>query len=415
MHEKCTSSTPVEIAYPHKYETGSWLIVKKLEKVIFLFVLCCASSLGFSDIAHAATILDGCPNTWKAQMPNLELRSNKFSISITPDKKLIGSPNSVNRDDISYQYFTSSYGQIWKKNAAGSAILKTNWNWLMPDVAKTIASLDKQALFTGEYQRSNYADFRQLVSRSFENLDFPMTSGGLRSWFDVSNGTWIRAALTVMTANCPKSFTFYSNSIQLNNLDEEPINIERYLKYLEVKSNFAVVNAARTFLNSIPQIFSKSRIESDNQQILVNKLGVDSPGGGFEVLAVGLNPGCAVALNPNSSPPYGASFIQYKSFPCVLGIMAGLGKLESFMPTPCSSQPAKGYDCEITNSAQALNGEGSYIGEPLIVMVSRVNSQKPSVATNPNNEKKILCIKGKLTKTVSGPSPVCPKGYKIKK
>jgi hypothetical protein len=348
-------------------------------------------------------------------MPNLELRSNKFSISITPEKKLIGSPTSENSDDVSHQYFTSSYGQIWKKNSAGSAILKTNWNWLTPDVAKTIATLDKQALFTGEYQRSNYSDFRQLVSRPFENLDFPMTSGGLRSWFDVSNGTWIRAALTVMTANCPNPHTFYSNSVQINNLDEDPISIGRYLKYLEVKSNFAVVNAARTFLNSIPEIFYKSKIESDNQQILVNKLGVDSPGGGFEVLAVGLNPGCAVALNPNSSPPYGASFIQYNSFPCSLGIMAGLGKLESFMPTPCSSQPSKGYNCEITNSAQALNGEGSFVGEPLIVMVSRVNSQKPSARTKPTTEKKILCIKGKITKTVSGPSPVCPKGYKVKR
>jgi hypothetical protein len=197
----------------------------------------CFLTFSHSDIATASEALSGCPSTWNTKLPKLEIQSHYFAITGTNDKKLIANPNYTNSDGIKYQYFTSSYGAIWLKNKLGAEIEKSNWNWIVPEFAATLKSLDKSAIFTSEYQRSYYSDFHQLVKLPFEDLNFPVTSGALRTWYDVSNKSWIRVALTIETERCPTPFTFYSNAVEFTEISDESIDIEKYLKFFGIQKN----------------------------------------------------------------------------------------------------------------------------------------------------------------------------------
>jgi hypothetical protein len=205
--------------------------------------------------------------------------------------------------------------------------------------------------------------------------------------FGISNGTEIKFELNISQKGC-SDLNLTSNVFVFDNIPISEYGFDRYFETFPNGVTGRVLNfqeleaVKKSVLNNIKVVEEKSRA---GEVTPLNVVRSDA-GYGANYLIVGLAPGgCASGRNTNSAPTINPSDVEVLAIPCKFGVL---------MPF---EYPGGG-------------------GFTLISSHSIIKGLKQPTSTKESGVKKstITCVKGKISKKVTGFNPKCPSGYKKK-
>ena len=353
-----------------------------------------------------------CPANWTESIPKLSLTNIK-----------------VNSKGLIYQSWEQRFGN------------STNGLDESPLMQKLLA-LDKQnSEFLGRFEVSSQSNFSKLKATKASSNPFhngilrvlPIIDNAYRD-FGIGNGDFIRYSIEVKVKDCT-THNFYSNSIQINDLFEDGVGLEDYIKNSEM--NFFRADPLRKIFNdNFERILNSARV---GQRIEVNEY---EPA--FDQLLdfYGFsNPSC-LTFNRSSRP----KTITFLSLPCKFGVFLYSTQTQK----PAIRDPFSGRMTELL-AAPTLVGTAVAIDKDAIAAAELKAKQEADAKAAAELKAKqeadakakqeadakaaaelkakqeadakaaavkkatITCVKGKLIKKVTAVKPKCPTGYKLKK
>ena len=333
-----------------------------------------------------------CPANWTESIPKLSLTNYR-----------------VNSKGLIYQSWEQRFGN------------STNGLYESPLYQKLLA-LDKQnSEFLGRFEVSSQSNFSKLkVTKSSNN---PFSDGILRELpiidnsyreFGIGNGDFIRYSIEVKIKDCT-IHTFYSNSIQINDLFEDGVGLENYIKNSEMNF-FRIDPLKKIYTENFERILNSARV---GQRIEVNEY---EPAFGELLEFYGFsNPSC-LTFNRSSRP----KTITFLSLPCKFGVYLNSYQTQK----PAIKDPFSGRMTELL-AAPTLVGTAVAIDKDAIAAAELKAKQEADAKAKQEADAKakqeadakaaavkkatITCVKGKLIKKVTAVKPKCPTGYKLKK
>ncbi len=289
-------------------------------------------------------------------------------------------------------------------------------------------ALDKQSSeFLGRFEVSSQSNFSKLkVTKSSNN---PSSNGILRELpiidnsyreFGIGNGDFIRYSIEAKVKDCT-THVFYSNTIQINDLFEDGVGLENYIKNSEM--NFFRVEPLRKIFNeNLERILNSARV---GERIEVNEY---EPAFDQLLEFYGFsNPSC-LSFNRSSKP----KTITFLSLPCKFGVFLNSfqthkpaiqdpfsGRMTELLVAPTLVGTAVAIDKDAVAAAE-LKAKQEADAKAAAELKAKQEAElkaKQEVEAKAAATKKttITCVKGKLTKKVSAVKPKCPTGYKLKK
>jgi hypothetical protein len=375
-------------------------------KIILLSAILVVGVLGAPTKSYAA--LEGCPNNWNIKIP--ELTFNKFSTLSNNAKvhfytsSLYGPDNSAKqRKGIGYPLETPSAQRI--PRFQGEYALKI----LLPEVYEKLTGLGKDAIWSSSYEIVN----PKINSKSTNQSELEgLFSSPVRPWLlyylGIGNGTKIKLNLKISIKSC-SDFTISSNTYQFENLEISTMTFDDYFKNSVSSTagsfNFKQEELIRDRLSNNIKLLSNGTL---NKDIPLNRIGyTELDGKEFSYLLLGIEPaGCIDSINPNSLPAVNPVSAVVISNPCNVSVVADFNLTEQVncKSSTCSTDP--NYD-NLIQKLKSFSGDywtGDFIQVSTFIINQKVSSTKVI--------RSITCVKGKLTKKVTGTSPKCPTGYK---
>jgi hypothetical protein len=359
-----------------------------------------------------------CPANWTESIPKLSLTNIR-----------------VNSKGLIYQSWEQRFGN------------GTNGLYESPLYQKLL-TLDKQnSEFLGRFEVSSQSNFSNpKVTKSANN---PLHNGILRELpiidnsyreFGIGNGDFIRYSIEVKIKDCA-THNFYSNSIQINDLFEDGVGLENYIKNSEMNF-FRVDPLKKIYTENFERILNSARV---GQRIELNEY---EPA--FEQLLefYGFsNPSC-LTFNRSSRP----KTITFLSLPCKFGVFLNSTQTQK----PAVKDPFSGRETELlivptlVGTAVAIDKDAIAAAElkakqeadakaaaelkakqeadakaAAELKAKQEADAKAAAELKAKQEAKtkaaavkkmtITCVKGKLIKKVTAVKPKCPIGYKLKK
>jgi hypothetical protein len=360
--------------------------------------------------AKSNASLEGCPNSWNIQSPNLVI--NKYSALSNNAKiyfytsSLYGPENGVESTGKRYSLDTVDPANRNLRRFNGESALKI----ILPEVFEKLTSLGRDAVWSSKYELVN----PEIKSVEAHQNEFnALFSAPVRPWLlyylGIGNGTQIKWNLKISVKSCP-DFSISSNVYKFDNIEMSSISFDEYLK--------SSTNDSASIYNFKQEELIKSRLESNKKllsqgvlknNIQLNRIGfAELDGKEFAYLLLGTNPaGCIESINPRSLPAVNPIYASVKSQSCQISVVANFNLTEQ---SKCKSNT-----CLIDQNYQTLISglerfNGSYWQGDFV----EVDTFKITLSKGPNTtNKSIKCIKGKLIKKVTGTSPKCPTGYKL--
>ncbi len=335
-----------------------------MSKLLLSLLLIVSSSISRAPLANAAE----CPKDWGYKLPELRFDSNVKNLG-----------------QFQETYFTSTLGPtksgglIGKNTQLFSPLIQAKIDALGTNIAMSTKYVTSTKSFVQTKYNGGYGDW--------EFFGYPDAPSWILLWLGISNGTEVKFELTISQKGCA-DLNLTSNTFTFKNIPTAEYGFERYFETFPRGGTSKVLNfqeleaVKKSILNNIKVVEEKSRAG----EITTLKLVRSDSGYGSNYLIVGLEPGgCASGRNTNSAPTVNPADVEVLTIPCKFGVL---------MPFE-------------------YPGGGEFT---LISSHSIAKGIKPPTSAKESGVKKstITCVKGKISKKVTGFNPKCPSGYKKK-
>jgi hypothetical protein len=280
---------------------------------------------------------------------------------------------------------------------------------ILPEVYEKLSSLGKDAIWSSNYEiigsniRPSYINPSELSA-----LFAVPVRPWLLSYLGIGNGTKIRYQLKISVKSCG-DYEISSNVYTFNTLENSTMSFDDFFKYSANPFigafNFKQEELIRSRLENNKKLISQGSL---NQVISLDRLGPrELDGKEFGYLFLGKNPtACIESINPNSYPAVNPVSVIVKAANCKVSIVTTVALTEQLNCKSSTCSVDSKYD-GLVKKVQMNSYGDDWEYDRVEIGTFTVNLQKTQKSTS----KSITCVKGKLTKKVSGTNPKCPKGY----
>jgi hypothetical protein len=371
-------------------------------KIILLISFLVVGVLCTPTKSYAA--LEGCPNTWNIKSPELSIKkysklSNNAKVYFYTSS-LFGPDNSTKQiKGLKYPPDTPITQRFQQQYA-----LKT----ILPEVYEKLSSLGRDAVWSSNYEIVN-PNNQKINKDQADYLFGTPTRPWLLYFSGIGNGTQIKWNLNISIKAC-SDYKISSNIFTLNDLEMSSASIDNYFKNSATQSynlfDFKQEEIIRSRLEANKKLIAQGKL---NQKIVLEQLGDNDLGGkAFQYFYLGTNPADCIDSISRSGDKDNVTPISVvvKTSSCQVSVVAdfSLGEQENCVSGSCTSDG--NYESLIRNF-KSLGGD-SWTGDLVEIDSFKINQKTSKI----NQVQTITCVKGKLTKKVTGTSPECPTGYK---
>ena len=354
--------------------------------------------------ANSYAALEGCPSNWNIKLPELSIKkysklSNNAKVYFYTSS-LFGPDNSTKQIKGLKFPLDTPITQRFQQQFA----LKT----ILPEVYEKLNNLGRDAVWSSNYEIVNPNN--QKIDKFQADYLFGSPARPWLLYFSgIGNGTQIKWNLNISIKAC-SDYKISSNIFTLNNLEMSSASIDDYFKNSATQSynlfDFKQEEIIRSRLDANKKLIEQGRL---NEKVALEQLGNNDLGGkSFQYFYLGTNPADCIDSISRSGDKDNVTPVSVvvKTSSCQVSVVAdfSLGEQENCVTGSCTSDA--NYESLIKNF-KSLGGD-SWTGDLVEIDSFKINQKTSKI----NQVQSITCLKGKLTKKVSGKNPKCPKGYK---